>query len=291
VGRILDTLDELGIAKDTIVMFSSDNGPENSHTQPGQKFYHSQGSTGGLRGRKRSLLMGGVNVAFLVRWPGVVPAGRVDKETALAGVDVFPTLVAATGATAPSGYVSDGENMLPALKGQPQTRTKPVFWWWQGNHGGDDWPTFAMRDGPWVLILDETKKRTELHHVVADRAQAKNLAGEQPERVARMTAEIEKWFATLPKTVDPALQSKASGQPAAAAKKAGAQNAIPASGGAAVVANRALAFPRWDKNQDGVLTLEEYRNGLAKKDDAEKRFKGFDQNGDGKLTREECVGP
>ena len=208
VGRILDELDELGIAKDTIVMFSSDNGPENSQPKPTDKLYHSVGSTGGLRGRKRSLLMGGVNVAFLARWPGVIPAGRVDKETALAGVDVFPTLLAATGAVAPKGYVSDGENMLPALKGQPRARTKPVFWWWQGGHSGDDWPTFAMREGPWVLILDETKQKAELCNVITDRAQAKNLAGEQPERVARMTAEIEKWFATLPKTVDPALQSK-----------------------------------------------------------------------------------
>ncbi len=96
VGRVLGLLDELGIAKDTLIMFSSDNGPENSQTQPQQKFYYSQGSTGGLRGRKRSLLMGGVNVPFLVRWPAKIPAGRIDKQTALAGVDVFPTVLAAT---------------------------------------------------------------------------------------------------------------------------------------------------------------------------------------------------
>lgn len=288
VGRILDVLDELGLAKDTLVMFSSDNGPENSQPKPTDKLYHSVGSTGGLRGRKRSLLMGGVNVAFLARWPGVIPAGRVDKGTALAGVDVFPTLLAATGATAPKGYVSDGENMLPALKGQSQTRTKPVFWWWQGKHTGDDWPTFAMRDGPWVLILDETKQKAELSNVVTDRAQAKNLAAEQPERVARMRAEIDKWFATLPKTVDPALQSKEGRRPAA--KTSPAKKAAPA-GDTAPSPNRAQAFLKWDKNTDGVLTLDEYRNGLAKKDDAAKRFQNFDKNGDGKLTREEFVGP
>jgi N-acetylgalactosamine-6-sulfatase len=283
VGRILDVLDELGLAQNTIVIFSSDNGPENSHTQPGQKFYYSQGSTGGLRGRKRSLLMGGVNVPFLVRWPGVVPAGRVDKETALAGVDVFLTLLAATGVAAPRGYVSDGENMLPALQGQPQSRTKPVFWWWQGNHGGDDWPAFAMRDGPWVLILDETKRRAELCNVVTDRGQSKNLAAEQPERVARMRAEIEQWFATLPKTIDPAMQPNVT----RAAAKANAGPATPAT----MTATRARAFGNWDKNKDGLLTLEEYRNGLAKKADAETRFKNFDKNSDGKLTREEFVGP
>jgi N-acetylgalactosamine-6-sulfatase len=139
----------------------------------------------------------------------VIPAGRVDKQTALAGVDVFPTLLAATGAKPPQGYVSDGENMISALKGQPQTRTRPVFWWWQGGHSGDDWPAFAMRDGAWVLILDETKERNELYNVLDDRTQSKNLTEEQPERVARMRSEIEKWIATLPKSVDASLQSKA----------------------------------------------------------------------------------
>lgn len=147
VGRILDLLDELSLAQRTLVMFSSDNGPENPGTRPTDRHYFSVGSTGGLRGRKRSLLMGGVNVPFLVRWPGVVPAGRVNKDTALAGVDVFPTLLAAAGVPAPAGYLGDGENMLPALKGAAQARTKPIFWWWQGRHSGDDWPAFAMRRG------------------------------------------------------------------------------------------------------------------------------------------------
>ncbi len=284
VGRVLDLLDELGLADNTLVMFSSDNGPENSHTEPGQKFYHSQGSTGGLRGRKRSLLMGGVNVPFLARWPGVVAAGRVDKETALAGVDVFPTVLAATGVKAPEDYVSDGENMLAAFKGENQARSKPVFWWWQGNHGGDDWPAFAMREGSRVLILDETKERVELYDVVADRFQTKDLAAQEPERVKSMSSAITAWFDTLPKAVDPALQSKSARKTAKAP--------APAQGKASGVTaeTRRRAFKNWDKNQDGILTLEEYRNGLTQKVNAESRFKNFDQNGDGKLTVEEFAG-
>lgn len=207
VGRILDVLDELGLANDTIVMFSSDNGPENSQPRPSDRHYHSVGSTGGLRGRKRSLLMGGINVPFLVRWPGMVPAGRQDRGTVLAGVDVFPTLVAAAGASLPAGFTADGENMLAALNGREQRRTKPVFWWWQGTHGGDNWPAFAMREGSSVLILDETKRRAELYDLVADRGQARDLAAAEPERVARMTAAIEAWFAELPTEVNPACCS------------------------------------------------------------------------------------
>jgi len=281
VGRILDVLDELGIANRTILLFSSDNGPENSHTRPGEKFYYSQGSTGGLRGRKRSLLMGGVNTPLLVRWPGVVPAGRVDRDTMFAGVDIFPTLLAAAGAAAPDGYVSDGQNMLAALKGETQTRTKPVFWWWQGHHGGDDWPALAMRDGAWMLILDETKQRAELYDVVADRQQSENRAAEQPQRVAQMRAAIDAWFATLPTRIDPALQTKVASPPAA--KK-------PASKAPANL-DRGRVFERWDKNQDGMLSLHEYRDGLTNKDNVEARFRNFDRDGDGKVSREEFIGP
>lgn len=283
VGRILDLLDELGLAQDTIVIFSSDNGPENSHLEPGQKFYFSQGSTGGLRGRKRSLLLGGVSTPFLVRWPGVVPAGRVDRETALAGVDVFPTLVAAARVPAPKGYVADGENMLPALAGRPQQRTKPLFWWWQGTHAGDNWPALGMRDGPWFLLVDESGKRTELHQVVADREQARNLAGEQPERVARMKAALDQWFATLPKAPDPALQTTASSPTTP-------QKSSPASRDATSPQSRERIFQGWDKNADGFLSLEEYRNGLTNKDNAAARFQRFDRNGDGKVARAEFVG-
>lgn len=277
VGRILQTLDELGLANNTIVIFSSDNGPENSHPNLGQKLYYSVGSTGGLRGRKRSLLMGGVNVPFIVRWPGVVPAGRVDKETALAGVDVMPTLLAATGVSAPEGYVADGENMLAALRGESVRRTKPVFWWWQGNHAGDDWPAFAMRNGSWMLVLDESKVRAELYDVVADRSQQHNVASEHPERVSQMRAAIDEWFATLPKEVNPRLQSNPAAQPAAALNR-------PAP-------DRARAFSRWDKNRDDVLTLDEYTNGLSNKTNAAQRFKNFDTNGDCKVSRDEFIHP
>lgn len=278
VGRVLDVLDELGLSKNTLVVFSSDNGPENSHPNPGQKFYYSVGNTGGLRGRKRSLLMGGVNVPFVARWPGVVQAGRVDKETALAGVDVFPTFLEAAGLPAPDGYKGDGESMLAAFKGEPVKRTKPIFWWWQGKHSGDDWPAFAMREGSWVLILDETKKQAELYDVVADRAQSKNLAAENPERVASMKAAIEEWFATLPKEIDPTLQTKVVAK-SSPSSKPGAKP------------DRNEMFEKKDTNRDGQLTLEEYLHRFPDQEEGKRRFPNFDKNGDGILSREEFVKP
>ena len=209
VGRILAVLDELGLSENTIVVFTSDNGPENMHAAPDEKFYFSRGSTGGLRGRKRSLLLGGVNVPFIVRWPAVVPAGRVDRETPLAGIDMFPTLLAAAGVAAPDDATPDGENMLEAFAGTARRRSQPVFWWWRGGHRGDDWPAFAMRDGAWMLVMDESRTRTELYDIVADRGQIHDHAAREPGRVAAMRAAIDAWVATLPTQIDPALQSPA----------------------------------------------------------------------------------
>ena len=199
IGRVLALLDELKLAENTLIFFSSDNGPENSHAKPGEKFYHSVGTTGGLRGRKRSLYLGGVNVPFIVRWPGVVPAGRVDKTSVLAGVDVMPTLLAALGVKAPAGYQSDGINVLAALKGQPFTREAPIFWEWRGPHAQEaDWPTHSVRDGDHVLIHNEDFTRVELYNVITDRGQQHDIASQNPEIVTALKAKLEAWRQTLP---------------------------------------------------------------------------------------------
>lgn len=271
IGLVLELLEELKIAQHTLVIFSSDNGPENSMEKPDQKLYFSVGVTGGLRGRKRSLYLGGVNVPFIVRWPGVVQAGRVDKTSVLTGVDVFPTLLAATGMSAPNGYQSDGLNVLSAFKGQPFTREAPVFWEWRGPHSQPaDWPTHAIRDGDDVLLHDETGDRIELYDVIQDRAQEKDLAAARPERVRELKAKINTWRQSLP----PFKQSPTRGKGAPVAR------AIPTQ-------DRVVIFKRWDKNADGQLSLDEYTGGLAKKEDAPRRFKSFDLNGDGKISMDE----
>ncbi len=275
IGRVLALLDELKLADNTLVFFSSDNGPENSQAEPGQKLYHSVGTTGGLRGRKRSLYLGGVNVPFLVRWPGVVPAGRIDKTSVLSGVDVMPTILAALDVKAPAGYQSDGINVLRALKGESFKREAPVFWEWRGPHSQEaDWPTHAIRDSDHVLLHDETFARVELYNVITDRAQQQNLADKQPALVTALKSKLDAWRTTLPTPFKQSGARTPPDKPAPAAKKA-------------TTIDRAAVFKRWDKNTDGHLTLEEYTDGLAKKDDAPKRFKAFDKNADGKLSADE----
>ena len=301
VGRVLEALDSAGIAQNTIVIFSSDNGPEttapaaqresrdNDAKAAGYGGYYSVGSSGGLRGEKRSLFEGGVRVPFLVRWPGRTPAGAINDTTAFTAVDLLPTLSAAAGITLPSDYRGDGEDLLAALKGQLVKRTKPIFWDWTGKAADPHWwPRLAVRDGDWKLLLTADAQRVALHRLTTDRAEAVDLAKDHPEIVARLTQLALAWKATLPTPVDPSCISVADRNaapaplPAPAAPNAPAKKTTP---------DRAAAFTRMDTNRDGLLTPDEYVTGQKGAANIESRFKYFDQNGDGKLSREEFITP
>ena len=215
VGQILDALKAEGVAENTLVMFSSDNGPEWTGKQKyigknatdgshGYDSYYSVGETGGLRGRKRSLFEGGVRVPFIVRWPGHAPKGVKNDTTVFTAMDLLPTLCAAAGVKLPEGYASDGENLLAALKGGIAARTRPLFWEWRGATKEPDWwPRLAVREGDWKLTLTADATRAELYNLAKDRAEAKNVANEHPEIVSRLKKLVLEWKATLPAAPDP----------------------------------------------------------------------------------------
>lgn len=297
VGTILEALQEAGVEENTLVIFSSDNGPEWTGKKrgtandkdagvQGYDTYYSVGETGGLRGRKRSLFEGGVRVPFILRWPGHTPAGAKNEKTVVTALDLLPTFCAAAGVKLPEGYRGDGENLLDAFNGKQVSRTRPIFWEWRGNQTEPDWwPRLAVREGDWKLAMTYDASRVELHQLIDDRGESKDLAKDHPEIVARLTRLAQDWKATLPAEPNPDCISTVDRASAAKA---------PASGKAAKKATptqRARAFARWDTNQDGVLTLNEYQAGLKGQDNLEVRFKNFDKNSDGQLTREEFVGP
>lgn len=288
VGQVLAALKEAGVEENTIVIFSADNGPEwtgganQKKMGEGYGTWASVGQTGGLRGRKRSLFEGGVRVPFIVRWPGHAPAGAKNEKTVVTAVDLLPTLCAAAGVKLPDDYRGDGENLLDAFNGKEVARTRPIFWEWRGTQTEPDWwPRLAVRDGDWKLAMTFDAKRVELHQLIDDRAEAKNSAKDHPEIVERLSKLAMAWKATLPEKPNPDCISKEPQQPA---KKKNANE--PKKSMAEV---RAKAFVRWDTNKDDVLTLDEYKAGLKGEESLEARFKNFDANGDGKLTREEFV--
>jgi N-acetylgalactosamine-6-sulfatase len=219
VGKVLSALQKAGIAQNTIVVFSSDNGPERTSTSKGSpgKYgsYYSVGETGGLRGRKRNLFEGGVRTPFIVRWPGHAPAGVKNDTTVFSAVDLLPTFCAAAEVTPPAEAQCDGESLLEAFNGKMVARTRPIFWLHTGAGGEPDgWPRLAVRDGDWKLVTTYDGKRVELHNMKTDRAEeiGKDLSKKYPEVVARLKKMVLEWKATLPVTVDPSCVSSTSKQ-------------------------------------------------------------------------------
>lgn len=183
-GMVMKALDESGATDSTFVFFTSDNGPEGDGVKgPGR------GLTGGLRARKRSTYEGGHRVPGLVRWPGRIEAGT-ESDLPVIGSDFFPTMLAAAGLEPPAGVKLDGLNILPAMAGARVTRTVPMYWRWGGS--------VAYREGDWKIVADEALTKPELYNLAVDRAETKDRAAEEADRLAGMlerlrahTAEIE----------------------------------------------------------------------------------------------------
>jgi N-acetylgalactosamine-6-sulfatase len=199
VGRFVAELDALGLSERTAVIFSSDNGPEDIHI--GNAGHSGVGSAGPFRGRKRSLYEGGVRVPCIVRWPGRVPAGRVENDAVLAGVDLLPTVCALAGIALPAGHALDGEDASDVLLGGSRARRGPLLWEWRFRIFGEPFhrsPQLAIRDGDWKLLLNPDRSRVELYDIPRDPTQLHDVADRQPAIVERLAERALAWQKTLP---------------------------------------------------------------------------------------------
>jgi arylsulfatase A-like enzyme len=199
MGRVFAALNELGLDKNTIVVFTSDNGPDPS-------FEHVR--SGGLRGMKKSLYEGGIRMPFIVRWPGHVPAGQTNEATVLAAVDLFPSLCKLAGVAPPKNLDCDGEDLSAALLGATPARQKALFWEYGRNNesyvfaeGKDRSPNVAMRDGRWKLLVNAEGTRVELYDLIADPKETTNLADKEKEIAAKLRQAALEWRKSLPKFV------------------------------------------------------------------------------------------
>ncbi|HUQ68513.1 MAG TPA: arylsulfatase [Planctomycetaceae bacterium] len=175
VGRLLDRLAHHKLDDRTLVLFSSDNGP---HREGGNDpdFFNSNGP---LRGIKRDLTDGGIRVPFLARWPGRIPAGKINDAVGWFA-DLMPTVAELVGAPSPSNL--DGVSLKPALLGQPWQRAadKPLYWEFYERPGQ------AVRIGDWKVIRRPLGGDTyEVYNLRDDLGETRDLAAQQPDVVAR----------------------------------------------------------------------------------------------------------
>lgn len=191
IGRIVRTVRDSGLAQDTLIFFCSDNGA----TQ--------EGSNGTLRGFKGSLWEGGHRVPAVAYWPGRIRPGTVTHETVMS-MDLFPTLAVVAGAPVPGGLVLDGIDVSSVLfDGRPLPK-RWLFWRYRSQK--------AVRHGDWKLVISQPKKNRpeelSLCNLAQDRAEAKNLASLESERVNTMRQRLLTWEETLPEQYDEILRAK-----------------------------------------------------------------------------------
>lgn len=219
-GRFLKRLDELGLRDNTIVVFSSDQGPAPifdrvlPQDQPDRQTndrkksrstaeaiddlrLNAMGYAGPHRGGKTNQHEGGILIPFIVRWPGRVPDGRTDDRSVISGADWLPTLCALTN-TKINAADFDGEDASDAWLGGTHTRTKPLLWKTSTARSSG-----AVRDGKWKLHYPNNKRdQLELFDLVADPGEQHNLVNEHPDITKRLSTLITTWQATLPKEYD-----------------------------------------------------------------------------------------
>ncbi|MET4081516.1 arylsulfatase A-like enzyme [Pedobacter sp. UYP30] len=196
IGRLLDGLKAMGLDKNTIVVFTSDNGPLPS-------FRGSRAA--GLRGSKLSLYEGGTRMPFIISWPEKVPQGKVDSLSALNSTDMLPSLAALARVELPKNYRGDGEDKSKVLLGKPKLRAKDMYWEYGRNNtafnypkGKDRSPNLAIRSGKWKLLMNYDGTEVELYNLDNDRNETTNVAASQPKISAELQAKLLKWRKELP---------------------------------------------------------------------------------------------
>ncbi|MFP4502923.1 MAG: sulfatase [Candidatus Hydrogenedentota bacterium] len=185
-GRVLDTLDDLGLADDTIVVFFSDNGGLHiRYDGVGEEYVSTQKP---LRGEKGTLYEGGIREPLIVRWPGHMKAGSTCAAP-VTSVDFFPTFLAAAGAKAPAQPL-DGLDITPLLTDGEIDRDA-IYWHYPHYHHTT--PAGAIRKGDWKLIEYYEDGRLELFNLARDIGEAHDLASVFPERAMALRDQLAAW--------------------------------------------------------------------------------------------------
>ncbi len=220
IGEVLDTLDRLRLAENTLVIFSSDNGPARSASRTSLELTYdtatgagfgsaaSKGITAGRKGYKSALFEGGINVPFIARWPGKIAAGKVDDRLMISAVDLLPTFCEAAAAEIPESHKLDGVSQLAQLQGKAsEGRAKPLFWkmdskWPAPKSSPYHWVSYCVVFENWKLLANADSSYLELYDIVEDAYEKNDLRETQPQVVRQLTERLSQWKSTLPSQPD-----------------------------------------------------------------------------------------
>jgi len=186
VGRLLKALDEMALARGTLIFFTSDNGPEILNRYKGAE--RSYGSPGPLRGMKLHVYEGGIRVPGILRWAGRLRGGQTSDEP-VSGVDVLPTLCELAGAKPPEDRPIDGASVVPLLDGNPVARKAPLYWDYPKALGGQK---VALRDGPWKMLAAPPLDKLDLYNLRSDASEKREVGSSEPARFKAMAETLRR---------------------------------------------------------------------------------------------------
>lgn len=193
VGEIVRALKSKGMYEDTVIFFSSDNGPstESRNWLDGKEDLYYGGTAGVFRGHKASLFEGGIREPAILCYPAGLPRGVVNRDV-YAMMDIMPTFLSLAGID-PSKYHMDGVNIYDALQSSANPPQRSLYWEYAGQ--------LAIRQGPWKLVLNGkldftrgTAEPVHLSNLIEDPGERTNLADQYPELVRKLTEEVTLWY-------------------------------------------------------------------------------------------------
>jgi arylsulfatase A len=179
-GRLMKYLDEAKLTEQTLVFFTSDNGPEGDGIKG-----RPRGVTGGLRGRKRNVYEGGIREPGMIRWPAHIQPGST-SDVPVIGSDIFATICAITGVKPPEGRVIDGTSLVPLFQGKELVRPIPLYWRYHDAGPAADSMKIAMRKGDWKILADVKLTKFELYNLRSDPKEATELSNQEPKVLVEM---------------------------------------------------------------------------------------------------------
>ena len=212
LGRFIQGLEEMGELDNTLIVFTSDNGPTDwpryydasKYPEGYEGKLYAPGFAGQFFGRKWSLYEGGIRMPFIAQWAGHIQKGSTDSTTVMSAIDLYPTICSLLGIAFPENL--DGTDKSPALLGRPMGNTPPVMWeYGSAPHGSikpgnSDYisPNLAIRNGDWKLLINADSTNIQLFNLKNDPGETTNLADQNQPIVKELSEKVIQWRKAMP---------------------------------------------------------------------------------------------